>query len=80
MSAKICHRKANSNTGIPGITEGTKAGRTCFDVSWRPSCRVRKATTFYFTNATRIPVLASAIAFRKARIAERAASEPPVVP
>lgn len=80
MSAKICHRKAVSNTGLVGISETRIRGYRCFSVSWRPAPYRKKSTTFYFTAPTRAAVLAEARAFRTARIAERAAQEGAVRP
>lgn len=78
MSAKICHRKAASNTGIAGITETTRRGRPVFTVSWRPAKGVVKATTIYFgppTILSRAEALEIAVSLRTKQIAARAARE-----
>lgn len=77
---KICHRKACSNTGVPGVTETHRRGRACFAVSWRPARRVRANTTIYFTAMTRDLALEAAIELRRRKIAERAAAEGVVRP
>lgn len=77
MPAKICHRKATSNTGLVGITETTRRGRPCFTVSWRPARGVRKATTVYYGRTwTREAALNLAVAVRNVMVRERARKEP----
>jgi hypothetical protein len=47
-NAAIEHKKARSNTGIPGVTLTKRRGRNCYSVSWRSAKRVRNCTTIYF--------------------------------
>jgi hypothetical protein len=78
VSAKICHRKAASNTGLVGITETTRRGRARLTVSWRPAKGVVKATTIYFgppTILSRAEALEIAQDLRRRAIAARAARE-----
>lgn len=74
--SKICHRKSASNTGLVGITETTRRGVPRFNVCWRPSKGVKKATTVYFTADTRAAALHRAIQIRSDAIASRARIEP----
>lgn len=82
MGAKICHRKAASNTGLVGITDttGTPQGLRRITVSWRPAKGLRKCASFYYggRSMSRDEALAKAIALRREKIAARAVAEGPL--
>ena len=78
----ICHQVGRSNTGIPGITETTVRGRTCFSVSLRPKANQRCNATVYYgcRGVTREAALQRAKDLRFATIAQRVKDEGRIVP
>jgi hypothetical protein len=77
MSAKICRRKAFSNTGIVGVCDTVMKGRTAFSVFWTTGKRRRHSTTIYYGGKlSREEALAKAVALRRSKISARAAMKP----